>query len=372
MSKNKKLAAFVMCFAVCMFSFSNAYACTFISLKASNGSTVVGRTLEWYEYDLDPSLLMIASGEKIQSPKTPDNKNGLSWTTKYNIIGINFCGEPLLGDAINTEGLSVSLLYLPGFAEYQKYDPAKASKTISPSYVPLWIASQFKTVEEVKVAIKTIRVCSILEPILGIAAPVHFIVNDKSGKHIVIEYTKGKLHVFDAPLGVMTNSPSYDWHLTNLCNYVNIRAVNWPEIKLDSINLGPVGTGSGMLGIPGDFTPPSRFIRAVAFSQTARKTTGGEDTVHEIFRILDNFNVPILFVSSKDIPKGGKRVKYSGTQYTSCVDLDNCILYYHTQYNRTVRKILLKNIDFSKLKGIQSVPLDKNKDNTYLDVTPRF
>ena len=91
---------------------------------------------------------------------------------------------------------------------------------------------------------------------------------DASGKSIVIEYVGGKLNVFDDPLGVVTNSPSFDWHMANLRNYVNFSMTNVPPVKLGSVKLEPFGQGSGMLGLPGDFTPPSRFVRAVAFSQS--------------------------------------------------------------------------------------------------------
>ena len=91
---------------------------------------------------------------------------------------------------------------------------------------------------------------------------MHWAITDAAGKQIVVEYVGGSLHVYDAPLGVMTNSPSYDWHLTNLRNYINMRPVAWPDMKISGMVLKPIGMGSGMLGLPGDITPPSRFIRA--------------------------------------------------------------------------------------------------------------
>ena len=118
-------------------------------------------------------------------------------------------------------------------------------------------------------------------------------MTEPSGKAIVIEYLKGELKIFDAPLGVITNSPSYDWHETNLRNYINLSPVAIPDKKIGDLDFKPLGGGSGMIGLPGDFTPPSRFVRAVAFSKTARPTNTGEETMYELFRILDNFNVPL-------------------------------------------------------------------------------
>src|SRR5208282_2216741 len=103
----------------------------------------------------------------------------------------------------------------------------------------------------------------------------HYVVYDASGKSIVVEYTGGKLHVYDDPLGVITNSPAFDWQMTNLSNYVNFSMTNVPPVKLGPVTLEPFGQGSGMLGLPGDFTPPSRFVRAVAFSQSVFQAKTG-------------------------------------------------------------------------------------------------
>lgn len=105
----------------------------------------------------------------------------------------------------------------------------------------------------------------------------------------------------------------------------------------------------GMLGLPGDFTPPSQFVRAAAFSQTARKTKGGYDTVRELFRILDNFNVPVLAVEAGKLPEGLKPLCCSSTQNTTAVDLKNLVIHYHTDTDLTVREFDLKKIDFGTI-----------------------
>jgi choloylglycine hydrolase len=151
-----------------------------------------------------------------------------------------------------------------------------------------------------------------------------------------------------------------------------MRPVAWPAMKIGDMVLKPIGMGSGMLGIPGDITPPSRFIRAVAFSQTARKTTGAYDTVREAFRILDNFNVPIEEVNPKELEAAGlEPARFSGTQYTSAYDMKHLVLYYHTDNNRTVRKVNLKAIDFSSLKKSISTSLRGNGTGV-VDVTPKW
>jgi choloylglycine hydrolase len=123
-----------------------------------------------------------------------------------------------------------------------------------------------------------------------------------------------------------------------------------------------------MIGLPGDFTPPSRFVRAVAFTQTARVTHDGEDAICELFRILDNFNVPLGVVEAAG---GGKaRGMLSSTLWTSGYDLKNKVLYYHTQHNRRIRRLDLKKIDFTTGAELTRMPMDKVKAQDFEDVLP--
>jgi choloylglycine hydrolase len=346
---------------------SAASACTGVTLKAGDGSVVFGRTLEWGSFDLMSRLEVVPRGLAYKT-HMPDGKAGLSWTGKYGVVGIDGVGKDLIIEGMNEKGLDVGLFYHPDFAEYQAYDPEKAAESLGPTDLGQYLLTNFATVDEVRAAIDKIRVVAVVEPALGFAAPVHFIVTEPSGKAIVIEYGKGQLQVFDAPLGVITNAPTYDWHETNLRNYINLSPVAIPEKKLEDLNFKPLGGGSGMIGLPGDFTPPSRFIRAVAFSQTARPTPTGDETIYEIFRILDNFNVPLGASegTGEDKTKGMR----SSTIWTSAADTKDKVFYYHTQHNRRVRKVDLTKIDFGSFHEIQHLPLDKTKAQDIEDVTP--
>jgi choloylglycine hydrolase len=212
----------------------------------------------------------------------------------------------------------------------------------------------------------------VVEPALGIPAPVHFIVTEPSGKQIVIEFLKGETMVYDAPLGVLTNAPTYEWHLTNLRNYLNLSPVSLPGKKIENLDFHPLGAGSGMIGLPGDFTPPSRFVRAVAFTATARPTEDGPETIYEVLRILDNFNVPLGASEGSGLTDQKPKEKMrSSTIWTSVYDTKNKVLYYHTQHNRRARKVNVGDINFDTLKGgIINIPLDKIKSQDYEEVDP--
>jgi len=347
-----------------------ADACTGLCLKAKDGAVVYGRTMEWGTFDLNSRVAIFPRGQEFKG-HTPDHKLGLTWKARYGFVGLDgpALGEGMLFDGMNEKGLAVGGFYLPGFTEYQKYNSAKASESIGPGNVIAYLLSTSATVEDAKMALAKVRVTPVVAPSLGIAPPGHFMVVEPGGKAIVVEYVKGELKIFDAKLCVITNAPNYDWHEINLRNYLNLSHVALPMKKIEEMDFAPLGGGSGMIGLPGDFTPPSRFVRAVAFSQTARSTPTGGETVYELFRILDNFNVPLGAAEGEG--QASTKGMRSSTIWTSAWDTKNLTLYYHTQNNRRVRKVDISKIDFDSVRDPVLIPLDKEKNQDIEDVTPR-
>jgi hypothetical protein len=180
---------------------------------------------------------------------------------------------PVILDGLNDQGLSVGLFYFPGYASYTPMTADNAKRALAPYEFGLWALANFATVDEVREAVKDIVLVPTPAPGLGspqgMVPGVHFFLQDRSGKSIAVEPVDGTLKVHDAPLGVMTNAPTYDWHMTNLTNYINLSPKDVSQETLGSTTLSAFGSGTGMLGLPGDFTPPSRFVRAVMFSQAA-------------------------------------------------------------------------------------------------------
>jgi len=339
-----------------------ADACTGITLKAQDGSAIQARTMEWGAFDLESEVMVTPRGLNLQGV-TPDNKPGLKWKSKYGVMGLNALHKPAYTDGFNEKGLAISVLYLPNYAEYQAYDPIQADKSIDSLDLPMWLLTNFATVDEVCQGLPEVMVVPVaVKELGGIPAPLHFLVSDATGKTVVIEYLKGKLHVFDNPVGVLTNSPEFSWHLTNLSNYIGLQAKSWRPIKVGNLEVKPLGVGTGMLGLPGDFSPPSRFVRAVALRNTVRPLATGEDAVLEAFRILNNFDIPLGAV---DAP--GKDIMGS-TIWTSAIDTKALRYYYRTQYNSRLRVVDLKAIDFAKDR-ITYVPMDSEKKQDYETVT---
>jgi choloylglycine hydrolase len=369
---NKLVTKFLIAvLAICWSVQGTANACTGLTLKAADGAVVYGRTMEWGAFDLNSRLVIVPRGYQFAG-HTPDGEPGFSWKGQYGAVGLDAVGKDFIVDGMNEKGLAAGAFYLPGFTKYQTYEPAEAGTSLGPMDVVQYLLTQFATVDEVRAGLQEVRVVPTVEPVLGFPPPLHFFVADPSGKSIVVEYLDGQLSIFDSPLGVVTNAPSYDWHMTNLRNYINLSAVALPGKKLEDLNFTPLGAGSGMIGLPGDFTPPSRFVRAIAFTQTARPTEDGPDTVYEVLRILDNFNLPLSSAEGSDMSDGVPEGMHSSTIWTSLSDTKNRVFYYHTQNNRRLRMVDLKDIDFSPdPDGLQHFPLDKNKAQDIQDMTPR-
>ena len=230
---------------------------------------------------------------------------------------------------------------------------AVRDKSISDLQLVSWLLGECSNVEEVKEAVKKVHVINI-DPR---ASTVHWRFAEPSGRQLVLEIIKGELHFYENTLGVLTNSPSFEWHLTNLNNYVNLFPGTAPNQQLGNIELSSFGAGSGFLGIPGDVTPPSRFVRAAFYQSSAPQQETALETVFQCFQILNNFDIPVgiefpLGQVPCDIP--------SATQWTSVTDMRNHVIYYRTMYNSVIRNIDLRSIDFSTVR-YRAVSMDGTK-----------
>lgn len=345
---NLWVLAIVAC-AIHLAFHNHAEACTGISLKSEDGSVVVSRTVEWALSDAQHNRIAIFPRNKSYIAMTPEGSNGMRWEGRYGFVSMTAYDQPYGPDGMNEKGLYVGMYYLPGYASYSQYDPKRASDSLSVGDFMQWMLSSFQTIDEVHRNINRVIVVNVEDPRFGGASlPFHWKIADPSGASIIIELVDdGKIKVYDAFLGVITNSPTYDWHLTNLRNYIALSPKAREPLVIDNLRLGPLGAGSGMLGLPGDFTPPSRFIRAAALTASVRPLATANDAVFESFRILDNFNIPLGAVA----PRGqlAKDIE-SATQITSASDLTNRRYYFHTMNNRQVRMIDLNKIDFTRIK----------------------
>ena len=322
-----------------------ALACTGISLTATDGSYIQARTIEWAYGALKSEYVIIPRGQELQS-YTPSGMNGAKFKARYGVVGLAVVEREFIAEGINEAGLSAGLFFFPRYGSYEPYDEAYNHRTLGDLQVVQWMLTQCATIDEVMEAVRNVRIVA-----LERSAVVHWRIGDPTGRQVVMEIVGGNINFYENKVGVLTNAPGYEWQVTNLENYVNLRPGSAESYALGGITLEPNGGSTAMHGLPGDFTPPSRFVRAAFFRNTAPQRATGVDTVLEAFHLLNNFDVPIA------IENPAEHNLPSATQWTSAIDLSSRTVYYKTAYNSTIRSISLSNIDFDSV-AYASYPLD--------------
>ena len=337
-------------------------ACTGITLKSKDGVTVAARTIEWAESVMNTMYVIVPKNQELQS-LTPSGMDGVKFNTKYGFVGLAVEQKEFMVEGINEKGLSAGLFYFPNYGKYQPFDETQKDKSLADFQVVSYVLAECSTTDEVKEALSKVRIINI-DPR---SSTVHWRFTEPSGKQIVLEIVNEVMHFYDNPLGVLTNSPGIEWHWTNLSNYINLQPGNAPEHNLGPVPLKSFGHGSGMLGLPGDFTPPSRFVRATFFQITSPQQPNAQESVLQAFHILNNFDIP----TGTELPMGKASADMpSATQFTVASDTHNRMIYYRTMYNSNIRCIDLKQINFDNVK-YHSEPLDKEKKQPIEIITIR-
>ncbi len=329
--------------------------CTGIRLTTTAAAVVHARTMEFAE-EVRSDVIVIPRRYELVAT-APGGRPGMTWAASHAAVGTNSHGLPILIDGVNEHGLVASAFYHPGYAEYQYVRPGDTSRTLSPADLPVWMLTRFATVDALEAGLREVTVSAGVFGPWGFVPPLHYLVHDTTGRCMVVEYIDHQLKLHENPLGVLTNAPEFDWHITNLRNYINLTATDVPKVALSGVKLLATGEGTGMLGLPGDFTPPSRFVRAVAFSQAALRVDTPEEAVQLAFHLLSNCEIPRGAVRSRY----GDRVYCDYTQYTTAVDTANRRFYFHTYGNRRVRMVdLMKmNLDADRLT---TFPMESTED----------
>ena len=230
-------------------------ACTGIQIKTEDGHFIFARTLEFSAEQMPFNLIVVPRNHPYRA-RTPSGKPGMAWKTKYAYVGFNPFGAPLVADGLNERGLACGSFLFPGCAKFEALTGDKQSHAISSFDLTSWILSTCASVSEVRQKLPKIVVFAIKMPELGPVMDLHYFVADETGDAAVIEYTGGKLNIYDNEVNAITNCPVYHWHLSNQRNYIGLKAFNQPTVTIGNKTFGQFGQGSGAIGLPGDFTPP--------------------------------------------------------------------------------------------------------------------
>lgn len=317
----------------------SAFACTDVNIQSNDGSVIAGRTMEW-AMDMGWQLQYVPKGTvfPITAPSSVKLPT-INVTSKYSFAGVSTADvKNSFTDGQNEKGLSVSANFLPGFTQYESVS-ATDKNYMSILQAVEFILASYSTVDEVKQNFPSYKVWS--EPIAGIGfePTLHFLITDKSGKSIVIEFIKGQMVVFDDSIGVMTNAPNYNWHLINLRNYLNLDNKGTFDRKMTApgtndekaAGITSLGQGSGGFGLPGDYTSPSRFVKIAYLKHYAKPTKNADEAVQQVAHILNNVDIPNGSVADSN----GNHVLDEVTQWIIIKDLKNNQMYLADYAHRT-------------------------------------
>ena len=258
--------------------------------------------------------------------------NSTSQTQHYAIIGIATIadGYPLFYDAANEHGLSVAALNFPGNARY--FSKRSSKDNIAPYELIPWILCQCKNTDQAETLLSNINISDIAFNESYPLTPLHWIVSDKK-RSITVETVNEGLQIYENPVGVLTNNPPFPFHLHNLTNYLNLTREIPQNRFSDQITLAPYSLGMGALGLPGDLSSASRFVRA-AFTKL-NSVCGHEEaeSVSQFFHILQS----VAQTNGCCRTENG----FEKTVYTSCCNTDRGIYYYTTYENSQISAVSL-------------------------------
>lgn len=317
-------------------------------LLSHKGEYVVGRTME-FEKKVTSQLIIFPKGTRFVS-RLSDQGVGVSWIGKYGFMGMDAFGTDSLVDGFNDKGLSFGALWFPE-TKYPKIDPSSRKEKIALQDIGNWILSTCASVEDVKSALQNVEIEAVSLASIGSIPPLHFAIHDVYGNSLVVEFLNGKMHLIDNPIHVLTNSPSFEWQMTNLRNYVNLTPENAESIKLNDMVLQPTGQGTGMMGLPGDWTPPSRFVRIAFFTQFLLLGQERNALVNGALHLINTVDIPYGLVRER------KKESYDYTQWACVKNLSQQIFHYRTYQDLNLQTIRLQDELRSIGRTIRRIPV---------------
>jgi len=307
--------------------------CTAISMKGKNH--YFGRNLDLTHHYAESVTIM---------PRKYCLKfrNGQMIDSHYGMIGVATIVDkyPLYYDAVNEWGLSACALNFPGNAAY--FEPSSNRINISSFELIPWILSQHRSLASITDALQSLNITNLTFSPEYPATPLHWLIAD-SENTIVIEQTETLRYSYETPVHVLTNNPPLLYHLQNLSNYINVTAHEAVNRFAESVNLQQYSIGMGGIGLPGDLSSASRFVRAAFQLHNSVCAEHPDSQINQFFHIL----------KSVEQTEGCAEVngEWEKTIYSSCCDTNNGIYYYTTYQNSRITCVNMhkENLDSQTL-----------------------
>ena len=345
--------------------------CTDFLLQAADedNSVVVGRSMEFGD-DLGSQILVGGRGTKKQGGAPDSPMGGVSWTAKYGYVGLNVAGlglPHLICDGMNEKGLSIGALWLPNYTQYSPTVSNKA-QALDVKHFTNWVLGNFATVAEVQTGLTGVQIWGASSTNNHI--PIHFSIHDAGGASAVLEFLDGNTQGLwqPNPVGVLTNAPPFAWQLINIRNYAGLSPVDATGITIGDTTYNAPGHGSGMRGVPGDSTPPSRFIRLLFQKQFATQAANNTDTIGQALHLLNTVDIPLgTSAAQQEQPPSKGNDDY--TQWVVVKALTARTFSYRTADNPTLMQINFADLDLD-------IAREENhqmpNEPTYIEITGKL
>ncbi len=291
-------------------------ACADFMLVAEDGARINGRTLE-FALPLETKIEVYP--KKFAFTSRPAAGKPFSWQGAYGALSLSLFNPSVSMGGFNEKGLVMHMLWFPD-TEYPTTSPTK-EHVIDFVDMGTYILTMCANVKEVQEKLEGMDFY--IHPVkeLNMVPPLHVIVHDTEDNSLVLEFIKGKLQFTPTPLPLLTNAPSIQWHLTNLRNYIRLQAQNSSSVTWKELKLKPTGQGTGLLGLPGDFTPPSRFVKLAFLLANVESAKESKQAVLQASQLINSMEIPRGVVHNSK----GEIADY--TQWATLFDLKNQSLF---------------------------------------------
>lgn len=307
-----------------------------------------GRTLD-YEFSYGDEITITPRNYKFNFRKMGELKN------HYAIIGMSYVTDdyPLYYDAVNEKGLGMAGLNFVGNADYKDIKEG-ADNVAQFEFIP-WILGQCASVSEARTLLDRINLINLPYSDKLPLAQLHWIIADKN-EAITVESVKEGIKIYDNPAGVLTNNPPFDEQMRHLSDYMHLSAKAPQNNFSDKLSFNTYSRGMGAIGLPGDLSSSSRFVRAAFVKMNSVSGDSEEESVSQFFHILGSVDQQR---GCCDLGQG----KYEITIYTSCCNADKGIYYYTTYDNHQINAVDMhkENLDGSEL--VRFKPVQKEHIN---------
>ena len=289
------------------------------------------------DYSFNEQIIIVPRNYKLTFKRHNETNNHYAFLA----IGCIVDNYPLIADGINEKGIAIAALNFKDNAFYYKEN--KDKNNFAPYEFMLYILATCSCIDEVKEKLNNINIIDIAFNKDIPTSPLHFMISDKNSS-IVVETLKDKMYVYDNPYNVLTNNPPFYYHVENVKNYLNL-SIEDPFNKIvKDINIKPYSYNMGLMGLPGDYSSTSRFIKALIIKSNILIK---DCIINSMFYILNSVFMINGLVKTN--------LGYEYTRYSCVIDIDNCIYYYKTYDNNNIKIIKLNdyNLSTSKLIAIK-------------------